>query len=56
MITMIPGNFLNEYYGLSTDEKPTAGVPNASQFYEMDTRDIYMFDKQNTQWIKQFEQ
>lgn len=43
-----------EYYGLTTDEKPVFDyLPNGSMFYEMDTQDIYMFDKENKVWIKQ---
>ena len=43
---------INEYYGLSTDEKPT-DAPNASIFYEMDTKALYLFDAQNKAWLKQ---
>ena len=54
MITMKPGNYVNEYYGLSTDTKPVDDyVPNASIFYAIDTGDIYLFDGQNKSWIKQ---
>lgn len=39
--------------GLSSDSKPTdSQVPNGSTFIEMDTKDVYIFDKQNTQWRK----
>ena len=38
------------YYGLSTDEKPIAGVKNGSAFIEMDTSKVYFFDEQNSQW------
>jgi hypothetical protein len=38
--------------GLSTDEKPTH-VNNASTFYEMDTRKLFLFDAQNKIWIEQ---
>ena len=41
-----------EMYGLSTDEKPLT-VPNASVFYEMDTKKIFMFDEQNKKWLEQ---
>ena len=41
------------YFGLSTDDKPTVGVPNASVFYEMNTKNLYLFDAQNGTWIKQ---
>lgn len=42
----------NEYYGLSTDDKPI-DVPNASTFYEMDTTSVYMFSEATHQWLKQ---
>ena len=54
MITMKPGNYINEYYGLSTDTKPTDPyLPNASIFYEMDTGDIYLYDAANEEWVLQ---
>ena len=42
----------HEMYGLSTDEKPT-DVGNASTFYEMDTKTVFMFDAQNKRWLEQ---
>lgn len=39
----------SEFIGLSTDEKPT-DVNNASMFYEMDTKKMFMFDEENTVW------
>ena len=54
MITMKPGNYINEYYGLTTDTKPTDPyLPNASIFYEMDTGDIYLYDAANGEWVLQ---
>ena len=53
MITMIPGSWMNEYYGLSADDKPVVNVPNGSVYYEMDTFDMYMFDAKNKKWIQQ---
>jgi hypothetical protein len=41
-----------DYIGLSTDTKPT-DVPNASSFYEMDTKTLYLFDQQNSVWLQQ---
>lgn len=38
------------FAGLSTDTKPTTNVENGSTFLEMDTGDLYVFDKTNTQW------
>lgn len=35
--------------GLSADSKPT-DVPNGSTFLEMDTGNVYAFDKENVQW------
>lgn len=42
----------SEFFGLSTDEKPT-NCANASTFYEMDTKKLFLFDKQNKQWLEQ---
>lgn len=42
-----------EYYGKSTDEKPTDNIPNASVFYEMDTKKLWMFDEENSVWLEQ---
>ena len=36
--------------GLSTDTKPTEGIPNGSSFLEMDTGNVYMWDDENKQW------
>lgn len=44
--------FVHEYYGLSTDTKPT-DAENASVFYEMDTQTAFMYDSENSQWIEQ---
>lgn len=42
----------SDLYGLSTDEKPT-NVANASTFYEMDTKKLFLFDAQNGVWLEQ---
>ena len=42
----------NELRGLSTDTKPTEHVSNGSVFLEIDTGEVYIFDKENIQWIK----
>lgn len=41
-----------DMYGLSTDTKPE-GVGNASTFYEMDTKKLFMYDAQNGKWLEQ---
>ena len=41
-----------DHIGLSTDEKPT-NVPNASTFYEMDTKTLHLFDAENGEWRAQ---
>lgn len=38
--------------GKSTDEKPL-DVANASTFYEMDTKTLYMFDAEDRVWLPQ---
>lgn len=45
---------MNEYYGLSTDTKPTdESVPNGSTFYEMNTGTLYMFNADARTWLPQ---
>lgn len=41
-----------DMYGKSTDEKPV-DVANASTFYEMDTKILYMFDAEGGVWLPQ---
>ena len=37
-------NMAMHYCGLFNDTKPTTGVPNGSDFTEIDTGDVYMYD------------
>lgn len=39
-----------DYRGLSSDTKPTENVPNGSTFLEMNTGNVYIFDKENSSW------
>jgi hypothetical protein len=39
-----------EYYGKSTDTKPTTNVPTGASFLEMDTKNVFMYD--GTTWIQ----
>ncbi len=48
----IQGNAIYNCYGLSADAKPL-DVTNASVFYEMDTKKVYMFDAENKVWLEQ---
>jgi len=41
-----------EYYGLSTDTKPTENVGNADLFMEIDTGDVFLFDADGNQWCQ----
>lgn len=41
-----------DYFGKSTDTKPIA-ARNGQCFYEMDTGEIYMFDGETGEWLKQ---
>lgn len=41
---------INEYIGLSTDDKPT-GELNGSSFYEMDTQKMYYYDEDTDTWV-----
>ena len=49
----------SEFYGLSTDTKPTdtltasgAKIVNGSIFVEVDTGDLYLYDEENSEWNK----
>lgn len=37
----------------STDEKPTAGIPNGATLTEIDTGNMYLFDAEASQWVFQ---
>ena len=40
-------------FGLSTEDKPVAGIITGSKFTEVDTGDIYLFDETSTgTWTK----
>lgn len=44
-----------ELYGLSTDEKPIEKfddifIGNSSTYYEMDTKNTFMYDEENKKW------
>lgn len=43
----------SEYYGKSGDTKPTKGVMNADIFYEMDTKKVFLFDADISDWVEQ---
>lgn len=41
-----------EWYGLSTETKPTSGIVTGSFALELDTMDAYFFDETSMTWIK----
>lgn len=48
-----PYRALRHYMGLSSDEKPLENVPNGSDWYSMDTGDVFLFDADGKRWILQ---
>lgn len=43
-----------DFYGKSADSKPTdSSVGNGSFFLEMDTGNLFLFDIETKEWIKQ---
>lgn len=53
---ILPGGGLckrGELYGKSTDTKPVNGVNNSDIFYEMDTKKVFLFDKDASVWLEQ---
>ena len=41
-----------EWYGLSTETKPTIGIVTGSFAYETDTGDAYFFEETTGTWTK----
>lgn len=53
MVTMSSyENGVPEYVGLSTDQKPTEGVPNGATFFEMNTGKVYFFNAAGSTWVE----
>ena len=65
MISLISQDKFNKsvtLFGLSTDTKPSGSleygaavvpIKNASLFYEIDSGDLFIFDEENEEWVKQ---
>lgn len=47
MMTIVPDDRVNNYFGCSSDQKPIKNVGNGSQFIEQDTGKIYFFDEEH---------
>lgn len=43
-----------EISGDSTDTKPTANIVDGSIFVESNTGDVYFFNEESGDWVKQF--
>lgn len=43
--------FRIDIVGLSTEDKPTAGIQNGTTYYTVDTQELYIYYKGN--WYKQ---
>ena len=57
MITLVEKKTIAKYLGLSTDDKPlqvsdAVGMPNGSQFLEMDTGKKYYWNGDSLEWIE----
>lgn len=52
MITCNTIYTIQQYEGLSTDTKPTTGIPNGARFFEMDTAKTFMFDADSSSWLE----
>ena len=45
---------ITELRGLSTDIKPISDeFINGSEYYEMDTKKLFLYDAENKQWLEQ---
>lgn len=47
------GDFITEYYGLSTDDQPLVadGAKNGDTFFNMDSMAVQFFDEDNDKWV-----
>ena len=49
----VSGKKYVEMFGLSTEDKPVAGIVTGSKFTEVNTGDVYLFDETgNGTWTK----
>ena len=44
-------NMIMHYRGLADDTKPTDGVPNGSEFLEIDSGKTWYYDAEGEDWI-----
>lgn len=38
----------------NADTKPTSGIVSGSMFIEVDTGDVYMFNEETPEWVKEY--
>lgn len=43
-----------EFAGLSTDSKPTEGIATGSQFTEVDTGKVFLYDSESGNWFERY--
>ena len=56
MISVQSNGKFNEYFGLSTDTKPTGTGLNGSFFYEINTGKLFIYDEDGdagSEWVEQ---
>lgn len=46
------GTYYCEFFGLSTEDKPTTGLVTGSYFVEQDTGHVYSWNSDNNSWYK----
>ena len=44
-------NMARHYRGLADDTKPTDGIPNGSDFLEIDTGKTWYYDADSGEWV-----
>lgn len=47
---MVSAHSTQQFYGKSTDTKPTEGASNGDCFIEEDTSKIYFYDEEDATW------
>lgn len=61
MVQQVYSNQMYQYFGKSTDTKPTPSFEGVdfttgkaiATFYEIDTGDLFIYDIEDSEWVKQ---
>lgn len=49
----VDGKLMATWFGTSGEAKPTGPIAFGSAFVEVDTGDVYLYNENNSTWVKQ---